>query len=413
MAPMPPPGPPGPPPDERISERELKALKGRDGEENRRVVRWILRTARPYLGGIVLLMVLSVVGSLAGIAFALLSQHTVNAAVARDVRLLVLFSIALGCVGLGQILLRALSTYCTERVSARVENGYRSRLFNYILDRDYRQVSAFHSGDLMNRMTDDVNIIVSGVTSFLPTVAEIVANLVGAGGVLLVMDWRFSLIYVVATVVLVTVNRVFRRSIKRLSAKVRETDGDARSYYQEAIYGLLVLRVFVTEGRARAKSEQLLKSFYDTRLQRNKVRIKSTTAIGLSMNFGHVFALIWCSFQLVGGAMSYGTLVAIMQLTGQVRQPFVSASNLSTQYYSMIASGERLMAIEALDPELSDEERAEVEAGFDARALYPGLQRLELRDVSFGYGYGDVLRGVSATIERGDTVAIIDRKSVV
>ena len=405
--PPPPGGLGGPPPGELVDEREIKRLKARDGEENRRVARWILHTAKPYLPGIAALMATSICSSALGIAFALLSQKTVNGAVDQDMNALVIFAVLLGCTGLAQVILRAFNAYLTERVSARVENGYRSRLFNYILDRDYRQISAFHSGDLMNRMTDDVNVIVSGVTSFLPSVAEIIANLVGAGGVLLVMDWRFSLIYVLATVVIIVVNKVWRRAIKQLTKEVRSSDGDVRSYYQDAIGSLLVLRVFVTEGRAKETSTKLLQDFYTKRMQRNKVRIKSNAAVGFSMNFGHVFALIWGSFQLTRGAMSYGTLVAIMQLTGQVRQPFISASNLATQYYTMIASGERLMAIEALDPELTDEEREMMEAAGDARDLYPSMERIVVDGVSFGYGNGDVLHGIDAVIEKGDTMAIM------
>ncbi len=406
---MPPPsrGLGGPPPEALVDEKEIKRLKARDGEENRRVARWILHTAKPYLPGIAGLMATSICSSALGIVFALLSQKTVNGAVDQDMHALVIFAVLLGCTGLAQVILRALNAYLTERVSARVENGYRSRLFNYILDRDYQQISAFHSGDLMNRMTDDVNVIVSGVTSFLPSVAEIIANLVGAGGVLLVMDWRFSLIYVLATVVIIVVNKVWRRAIKQLTKEMRASDGDVRSYYQDAIGSLLVLRVFVTEGRAKETSTKLLQNFYTKRMQRNKVRIKSNAAVGFSMNFGHVFALIWGSFQLTRGAMSYGTLVAIMQLTSQVRQPFISASNLATQYYTMIASGERLMAIEALDPELTAEERSRMEAAGDARELYPGMERIVVDSVSFGYGMGEVLSGIDAVIEKGDTMAIM------
>lgn len=405
---MSPPGPPvGPPSRFAPSEEDLKRLKSRDKQENRRVARWLIGTVKPYLPGISGLMLLSIASSGLGIAFALLSQTTVNNAVAGDMSALIVFAILLACVGLLQVILRAVNAYCTERVSARVENGYRERMFNYILDRDFSQLSKYHSGELMNRLTDDVSVIVSGVTSFLPAVAEIIANLIGAGGVLLVMDWRFSLIYVVATVVLIVVNKVWRRAIKKLTKEMRTADGRVRSYYQESITSLLVLRVFVTEARAKDTSTRLLQDFYDKRMERNKVRIKSNAAVGFSMNFGHVFALIWGSFQLTQGVMSYGTLVAIMQLTGQVRQPFISASNLATQYYAMIASGERLMEIEELDCELTPKERAQLDEAGDTCELYPGLSRIALEDVAFGYGQDEVLHSINATIDKGDTVAIM------
>ena len=401
------PGPGGPPWRPNIDDATKKRLKNRDSEQNRIVTRWIIRNSKRHFPGIVGLMAFSVASSLASIAFALCSQNAVNSAVARDVNGLALFAaVLLGCALL-QILIRAVSGYFGERVSAQIENSFRERLFDSILTRDYQQIGAYHSGDLMNRMTDDVGIIVSGVTSFLPAIAEIVANLVGAGSVLLLTDWRFCIIYIAATVVLVAVNRVYRSRIKRYSARVRECDGDVRSYYQDAIGSLLILRVFVTERRAKGQSAGLLGKFYDARLTRAKVRIKSNSIMGLSMNFGHVFALIWCSFQLVWGNISYGALVAIMQLTGQVRQPFISASNLSSQYYSIVASGERLMEIELLDAELSEDERSLLEEGFDARDLYPTLKSIDFENVRFSYRDATTLQNVSARVEKGDIVAIM------
>ena len=413
MSPMPPPppggfgGPPGPPPRNFLTDAERKRLKNRDGEENRKVLHWVIETGRPFLGGIVVLMIFSAINSIAGVVFALVSQHTIDSAVAGQAKQLVFFAILLAVVGVAQILLRALSSYWTERVSAQVENGYRSRLFNYILDRDFQQLGRYHSGELMNRMTDDINIIVSGVTSFLPSIAEIIASLISAGVVLLVMDWRFSVVYVLATIALIVITRYFRHSIKRLSAKVREADGKTRSFFQDSISSLLVLRVFVTEQKAREQASNLLGDFYTTRLKRSWVRIKSNTAMGFSMNFGHIFALIWCSVRLLMGDISYGSVIAITQLSGQVRQPFIAASNLTTQYYSMIASGERLMEIEALDPELTEEERQLRDSGFDARDLYGGLDAICLEHVFFGYHGEKTLDDVNFEINKGDCVAIM------
>ena len=413
MSPMPPPppggfdGPPGPPPRNFLTDAERKRLKNRDGEENRKVLHWVIETGRPFLGGIIVLMIFSAINSIAGVVFALVSQHTIDSAVAGQAKQLVFFAILLAVVGVAQILLRALSSYWTERVSAQVENGYRSRLFNYILDRDFQQLGRYHSGELMNRMTDDINIIVSGVTSFLPSIAEIIASLISAGVVLLVMDWRFSVVYVLATIALIVITRYFRHSIKRLSAKVREADGKTRSFFQDSISSLLVLRVFVTEQKAREQASNLLGDFYTTRLKRSWVRIKSNTAMGFSMNFGHIFALIWCSVRLLMGDISYGSVIAITQLSGQVRQPFIAASNLTTQYYSMIASGERLMEIEALDPELTEEERQLRDSGFDARDLYGGLDAICLEHVFFGYHGEKTLDDVNFEINKGDCVAIM------
>ena len=410
MSPLPPPPPggfSGPPPGESLSDEERKRLKSRDGEENRKVLKWVIQTGKPFLPSIIILMVFSAINSVAGVVFALVSQHTIDSAVDGNMKLLIIFAVLLAVVGVAQILLRALSNYWTEKVSALVENGYRSRMFDYILDRDFQQLSAYHSGDLMNRLTDDVNIIVSGVTTFLPSIAEIIASLVGAGSVLLIMDWRFLLVYILATVALIVITRYFRHAIKKLSAKVREADGKTRSFYQDSIGSLLVLRVFVTEKHAKEQSSELLNNFYKTRLTRSWVRIKSNAAMGFSMNFGHIFSLIWCSVRLALGDISYGSVMAITQLSGQVRQPFISASNLATQYYSMIASGERLMEIEALQPELTEEERARRDEGFDARGLYNTMEKLNIANVTFGYRGEKTLDDVNFEIEKGDCVAIM------
>ena len=409
----PPPGGPGGPGSsfsQEDVEKARKQAKTRDGEQNRRVLAWIIKTGKPYWASVIGLVVLAALNSLGGVVFALVSQETVNSATAGDAQGLVFFAVVLAIVGVLQIAIRATDNYVTERVNTRVNNGYRSRIFGYVLDRDYSQITGYHSGDLMNRVNGDVSTVVSGVTSFLPSIAEIVANLVGAGSVLLLMDWRFVVIYILATVALIVINKIFRRAIKDLSAAAREKDGRVYSFFQESIASLLVLRVFVTEGRAKERAEGLLDDVYRANLDRAKVRIKSSAAMGLSMNFGHLFALIWCSFQLLWGTMNYGQLVAILQLSGQVRQPFISASNLAGQYYTVIASAERLMEIEALDPDFTKAEQDLIESGFDARDLYASMDRLVLDGVHFSYSgreEDETLRGIDFALERGQFAAIM------
>lgn len=123
--------------------------------------------------------------------------------------------------------------------------------------------------------------------------------------------------------------------------------------------------------------------------------IASSTGFGLIFDLGHFFALVWGCFGILGQTMTYGTMTAMMQLVGQVQQPFSSFSGMLSQIFTVTASAERIMELENLPHESAQEP-----------IRYDDLTAIRLDHVDFTYGRTDVLHDVNLTIRKGDVASI-------
>lgn len=149
---------------------------------------------------------------------------------------------------------------------------------------------------------------------------------------------------------------LFRKPLKKLHKRVQETEGTTRSFFQEAIINLLVVKSFSAEDKFASEANELQEVNYKARMKRRFVTIASKGGISTVFNLGYVFALGFGGLRLlgIGGTMTYGTVTAMLQLVNQVQGPFANLSTTLPKYYSMIASAERLIEIASLPDEFED-----------------------------------------------------------
>nr|WP_207736010.1 ABC transporter ATP-binding protein [Eubacterium sp. 1001713B170207_170306_E7] len=348
------------------------------------------------------LLVLANVGlACMGVAFALASKSVIDGATAEGSEVLVWRSTVFFGIIVLQALLQAYCRHAQAAIQGKLEMGFKSRFLSAVLKKDYRAVMAYHSGDLLNRLTSDVQAIANGVTSLLPTFSGLITKIVSAFWVLCVLDWRFSLIFALAGAVMFVVTRFFRKRLKALHKRVQETDGQVRSFLQELLSSFLVIRTFQVEGAMEAKGRQLQQDNYSEKIRKNTISVAANTGIGFIFNLGYLYALMWSCQGLIAGTISFGTLTAVLQLVNQVQSPFVGLSGMLPQYYGALASAERMMDIEALPDEPAVDSQP-----YDADALYAHMVGLELRQVCFRYDRDRVLDQADLYLERGSFAVI-------
>lgn len=382
-------------------------------ENKANVLKWILDSARGVGRGVVLLTLVQSAISVTAVVFAVLLQQVVDHAVAGDRGGLISWLALLAALIVLQILLKATVRFAEERVKARAENSLKTHTYNVILSRSYAAVTARHSGELLTRLTSDVSIIINNIVAIFPNLVAVLVKLAGAAAVLFAMDWRFTLIYLVGGAFLFAVTAVFRKKLKAMHKRVQSADGKVRSFLQETLSNLLVIRTFGYEQGASNTAQQHMAEHMQRRIERNIVSVLCNMGFGLMMHGGYLFGLAWCAMGIVNGTVSYGSLTAVLQLVSQMQTPFANMSAYLSKYYEMIASAERLMELENLPEDkaadacsMSTEERKQV---------YDRLSAIAFRDVSFAYDEreGDlVLDQVNLAISKRDFVAIMGHSGI-
>ena len=177
---------------------------------------------------ILILTVVQALHGASGVLYALLLRGIVDAAAGRDTagfwRYLG-FLIALVIV---QLALRAVIRWLTELSKANLENTFKARLTDTLLHRDYLRVSAVHSGEWLNRLTNDAKVVADGYVEIVPGLAGMVVKLVSALVMIVVLEPRFAAILIPAGALMVLFTWLFRRRLKQLHKRIQEADGRLR-----------------------------------------------------------------------------------------------------------------------------------------------------------------------------------------
>lgn len=344
-----------------MEKAEGKRLKSIDNA----AVRWLLHALRGWGRFVAGLTAVQVLLSLAGVVYSLLFRELVDNAVAGDgVGFAAAFAVV-AAITLLRLALSAMNRWLDESARSGVENSLKGRLFATLLRKDYAAVTAVHSGEWMNRLTSDTVVVANGVAQIIPHVVGMAVQIVGALAAVVILQPLFGLLIVPAGLILLLITRIFRPALKRLHTRIQESDGALRILLQERLDNLLIVTTFSREERSGELAGERMEAHRNTRLHRNRILMLSHFGFGLAIHGMYLLGAGVCGWGIIQGTVTFGTMMAVLQLIGQLQNPFAGFSGYLSQWYSMTASAERLMEAEQFaddrkDAALSDEECLEL-----------------------------------------------------
>lgn len=374
-------------------------------------LRWIIKNGKGQIPKIIILSVSNMILASVATALALVSKYAIDSAqraamadggaeFAHYRNQIVFYGVLILAIITFRLCLRVYTQSLAIKIQASLEMHMRSNLFEDILKKKFNCINQYHSGELMNRITSDIKIITDGITTIVPNFLYFVTQFAGAFVVLIFFDWKFTMLFIAAGVVISMVTLLFRSKLKSLHKEVQETDGKVRSFFQEAIESILVVKTFGVEKQFKEKGDDLQKINYNAKMKRRRISIFANAGFSFVFNAGYLFALVWCALKVCTNAMTYGTLTAVLQLISQIQTPFVNITKVVPQYYAILASAERVMEIEDIEIEEKSDKQIDVEK------FYSEFSKIKFEDIRFNYGRESVLESGEAEFSKGDFVAI-------
>lgn len=369
------------------------------------VVAWLMKIGRRQYGKMAVVMVANIIWASLSVVFANFSKNIIDGAVEyRDYHYVLKYAVALFAVIMLQLLLNLLSNSFSERCRGRLDMDYRKYLLQEIMKKDYSKITSYHTGELQNRLFNDITVVTDGITTIVPDSTFYIVKLLCAFIYLVVISRVFAFVFLAGGFFVFLCMRAFRGPLKKLHKRVQETEGDTRSFFQEAVINLLVVKSFAAEDRVADEADVLQEKNYKARMKRRFMHIASRGGISTVFNIGYVFALTFGAFGLlgIGGiSMTYGTVTAMLQLVNQVQGPFASLSSVLPKYYNVIASAERLMEIANLPDEKESNEK-----DINVADTYEKLRSIKFENITFKYDREVILDNTSLTVNKGDFIAI-------
>ena len=364
-------------------------------------MKWFFKNIKDFGGGVFTLTAISILINVAGVGFAIASQRLLDVAsksmsgnLLKEAGLLI-FLVAL------QLVLQIILSKCYVKTNAQVRIKIKTDLFHEVVRKDLTEVNCYHSGELVNRLTADVNTVAGAVVDILPTALSLSIGVALSFIVLFKLDPVYAIIYLIVAPLALLTARIFRRKLKNLHKESAETDGVVKSFMQESFRNLLVVKAFQKEKHITDKCNGYQLLNYKVLIKKNNVSILANVMFFLSITAGYYLTLVWGAYKLSVGLMTFGEIVAMLELVSQIQSPLKSLSSLFPQYYSALASSERILELKELPDERNlDQEKVQ------------GFSKIIFENVSFSYDDNKVFENVSCEIEKGDIIGICGESGI-
>lgn len=378
----------------------MESSKNKKRESNKATLSWIISSSRKYLPMVILISLFAALESLIYVGLALYSKQVLDIATGNtEGELLKSGAVMVGLVLL-QVLIFAADMYLKAWTMGKLTIAYRSRLFTAISHKKYAKITQHHSGELLNRLTSDCDIVVQNIISIVPSVVSMATKIISGIGALIFLDYRVALLILFMGLVVPAIGRVINKQFKHLHKRVQETEGVARSFMQESFENLAVLKTFQGQNSFYQRLNLLMKENFSFKMKRRNATLFANLSLYSFFTIGYYGVLIWGANGILTNTITYGTLMAFLQLFQQLRAPLQSVSGILPQYYSTLSSAERLIEI---DSEVEDIAPASGQRLEEERESF---KTLDINSVTFAYKDEIILNNLSFSIEKGEITAI-------
>src|SRR5579885_1598430 len=290
--------------------------------------------------------------------------------------------------------------YLTTSVGQRVMHDLRLTLYNHIQRLSLAYFAEQKTGDLIIRMTSDIDAVQDFVSSALLGILVNVMTLLGMLGVMFYLDWRFTLISLSVAPAPFLVVYSYTRRIKLNARAVKKKEGEIASVVQESLTAVRLIKAFAREDyESRRLDEKSLESVEMALLARS-VKAKLTPFVEVIVAVGTCLVLWYGARLVLSGAISPGALIVFILYLGKMYKPMRDLSKMTDTISKAQVGFERIR--EVLDTE------SKVRDLPGARTAPRFAGRIEFEHVRFGYEADrPVFTDLSLAVEPGQFVALV------
>jgi len=290
--------------------------------------------------------------------------------------------------------------YLTTSVGQWVMHDLRRTLYSHI----QRLSLAYHdqkqTGDLISRVTSDIDAIQSFIVSGLLGALINILTLVGMVGVMFYLDWRFTLIALSVAPLLFVVVYTYTRRIKKAAREVRKKEGEIVSVIQEVLSSIRVVKAFAREEYEEHRLEEESLEGVEIALRARGLKAKLSPLVEIIVAVGTSLVLWFGGRMVLNGSLSAGSLVVFILYLGKMYKPMQELSKMTDAYSKAAVGYERISEVLETDSETVDLPNARTAPRFKGR--------IEFENVNFSYRPDlPVIKNLSFKIEPGQVAAFV------
>ena len=363
--------------------------------------KWCLTYTKPYVPQLTLLMVFDLLATFMSVGMALIGKQLIDKASIGDLSGIWKIVAIYVAVIFGTQLLSVISNLFSVVVYEKFGFGIRKKVYRRILDTCWIDISKYHTGDLMTRLTSDVGAVSDGIANTIPTIIRLMVELIVTFFTLAYYDLRLALFALLVAPIAMFASFWLGRKLKYLTVKVQQTESKYRSFMQESLANILIEKSFCLEDY----SEERLTKLRDERIywvfKKNRTNMLASTAMSLSFQLGYIVAFVWGAVCIANKTITYGTMTVFLQLVNRIQAPIVSLAQLVPRLISMLASAGRIIELQNLPKE-----------EYSGKSISQEGIGVKVDRISFGYTDDLVFDDASIDFKPGEFTAIVGKSGI-
>ena len=242
--------------------------------------------------------------------------------------------------------LRICSIWVRNILGIKAQNRMQQRMLDRILRSEWTGKESHHSGDVLNRLEQDVGTVVSFLTETIPNTISVVAMFVGAFLYLFSMDKVLAFVIVGIIPVFVLLSKLYIGQMRRLTRQVRDSDSKVQSVLQETIQHRMLIKTLESDSVMVDRLESTQSELRHRVVKRTAFSVVSNFILNAGFSVGYLIAFLWAALRMSDQTLTFGGMTAFLQLVNRIQGPARDLTRLAPVFVGVFTAAERLMELE-------------------------------------------------------------------
>ena len=240
-------------------------------------------------------------------------------------------------------------------LGVKAQNLMQQQMLDRLLRAEWQSKDTHHSGDVINRLEQDVQTVVTFITETLPNTLSVVALFLGAFFYLLQLDVWLALITVGILPLFIMVSRIYVAQMRKYTRRVRNSDSQVQSLLTETVQHRMLIKTLEAGDRMVDRLGDTQMELRQHVRQRTKFSIASNLFVNGGFSLGYLIAFLWGAVRLSARTITFGQMTAFLQLVYRIQGPARDLTRLAPAFVSVFTAAERLMELEEAPQEQQGE----------------------------------------------------------
>lgn len=364
----------------------------------RQLLRWLWRVLRGNRRQVVLNASLGLMGVACSLLMVWAMQRAIDTAAGIRPGSIYWRVALMGLIIACEFALNISKVWIKNILGVKAQNRMQQQMLDRLLRAEWRGKDRYHSGDIINRLEQDVQTVVSFITETLPTTLSTVTLFVGAFFYLLQMDVWLACITVAILPMFILVSRIYVAQMRKYTRRVRNSDSQVQSLLTETVQNRMLIKTLEAGDRMLDRLGDTQTALRQHVRQRTKFSIASNLFVNGGFSLGYLVAFLWGAVRMSAHTITFGQMTAFLQLVFRIQGPARDLTRLAPAFVGVFTAAERLMELREAPQEQQGES-----------VLMPSPCGVRLEAVSYTYEEGGepVVSNLSFDFRPGTCTAVL------